>query len=103
MRARLHPEATVELRAAAIWYDERHTGLGDEFVAAVASTLDELSTLPESFPVWPKSPVRRAPIRRATLRRFPYALAFEASRDDVLVLAVAHMKRRPFYWLGRLH
>jgi hypothetical protein len=41
------------------------------------------------------------PIRRALVERFPYAIAFEAHPDAVFILAVAHAKRRPLYWLHR--
>ena len=38
-------------------------------------------------------------IRKATIHRFPYVIAFEKHEQHVLVLAVAHAKRRPLYWL----
>jgi hypothetical protein len=34
-------------------------------------------------------------------QRFPYVIAFEKHEHHVLVLAVAHTKRRPLYWLTR--
>ena len=33
MRVELHLEASAELRAAAVWYEERRAGLGEDFVA----------------------------------------------------------------------
>jgi len=33
--------------------------------------------------------------------RFPYGIAFEEHERHLLVLAVAHSKRRPLYWLTR--
>jgi hypothetical protein len=44
---------------------------------------------------------RRPLIRKATIQRFPYVIAFEKHEEHVLVLAVAHAKRRPLYWLTR--
>ena len=35
------------------------------------------------------------------MHRFPYVVAFEQHQDCVLVLAIAHAKRRPLYWLAR--
>jgi hypothetical protein len=45
----------------------------------------------------------RNPTRRALLARFPYSLVF-ATLDpgEVLVVALAHTKRREGYWRGRL-
>jgi hypothetical protein len=40
-------------------------------------------------------------IRKATIQHFPYVIAFEAHEQHVLVLAVAHAKCRPLYWLTR--
>ena len=51
MRVRLHPEARDELRAAALWYDERRAGLGGDLVAEVAATLDRIAAAPRSFPL----------------------------------------------------
>jgi toxin ParE1/3/4 len=103
VRVALHPEARAEIREAALWYDEQRPGLGEEFVAAVSSTLDRIGQLPSSFPTWPAVPVTPVPIRRAMTKRFPYALAFELHPEHVAVLAVAHMKRRPLYWLARAY
>ena len=101
MRVEFHPEATSELRSAAVWYDERQAGLGDAFVAAVADLLARIEKTPENFPTWPGTIPARSVIRKATLFRFPYLIAFEHYPDHVLVLGVAHQKRRPLYWLRR--
>lgn len=102
MRVRLHPEARDELRAAALWYDERRAGLGDGLVAEVTATLDRIGEAPHAFPLWPGVTGGAAPIRRGVVRRFPYVVAFEAHPGTILVLAVAHAKRRPLYWLSRV-
>ncbi len=33
--------------------------------------------------------------------RFPYGLLYRAAVDEVVVLAEAHLHRRPAYWIGR--
>jgi toxin ParE1/3/4 len=101
VRVELHPEARAELRAAAIWYDERRPGLGDEFIAEVSSMLDKIGEVSTSFPVWPGTSSAPLSIRRAVVNRFPYVIAFEMHVDHTLVLAIAHAKRRPLYWLTR--
>jgi plasmid stabilization system protein ParE len=101
VRVELHPEARAELRAAAIWYDERRAGLGDEFIAEVSAVLDRLGEGPAAFPVWPGTSGAPMSIRRAVINRFPYVIAFEVHATHALVLAIAHAKRRPLYWLSR--
>lgn len=103
MRVELHPEARAELRAAALWYEERRIGLGEDFLAEVAASLTRIAAAPESFPRWPNVIGIPVPVRKATVRRFPYVIAFEVHADHGLVLAVAHGKRRPLYWLTRTH
>ncbi len=101
MPVELHPEAHVEFRSSALWYDERRDGLGDEFVAAIAVTLQRISEAPESFPKWPGTPQASLDIRKATVDRFPYLVAFEQHKNYAVVLGIAHQKRRPLYWLIR--
>ena len=101
MRLELHPEARAELRSAALWYDERRPGLGDEFISEVSAALGRIGDAPESYPPWPHSRAAGPLIRKATIQRFSYAIAFEEHEQHLLVLAVAHAKRRPLYWLRR--
>ena len=101
MRVELHPDAQTELRADAVWYDERRPGLGDDFIAEVSSVLDRIGKGPESFPVWPGTSAAPVHIRRAVVDRFPYVVAFEMHAEHALVLAITHAKRRPLHWLPR--
>jgi len=43
-----------------------------------------------------------APFRRCLIPKFPYAVIFSVESDQVLIIAVAHTKRKPGYWAGRL-
>ena len=36
-----------------------------------------------------------------TMLRFPYSLVSSVREHELRILAVAHQKRRPFYWRGR--
>ena len=98
MRVELHPEARAEFRAAAIWYDERETGLGDAFITDINLTLQLIAANPQMFASWPGAGTG---IRRA-VSKFPFVIAFEMEPDRILVLAIAHGKRRPLYWLTRV-
>ena len=98
---RLSSEAVDELAEAAGWYGERRRGFELEFLAEVERVLPLIGTSPGSFPRvldLPKDLV----IRRALLPRFPYAVVFIDLGTEVRVLAVAHAKRRPGYWLDRV-
>ena len=97
---RYHPEAAAELTDAVDWYDERELGLGDAFLQEMDRALDLVRTSPATWPFGPGSDSTRR-IRRFLLSRFPYAIAYELHADAIVVVAVAHLSRRPHYWDGR--
>jgi len=41
-------------------------------------------------------------IRRQMLHRFPYAVVYLCRPDEIVVVAVAHTRRRPLHWLHRV-
>jgi plasmid stabilization system protein ParE len=98
---RLFPEAVTELAEAADWYAARRPGLEVDFLAQVERILLVIERSPASFPRLLGLSVDLV-IRRALLPRFPYAVVFIDLGTEVRVLAVAHAKRRPGYWLNRV-
>jgi toxin ParE1/3/4 len=96
----VEPEASQELDAAARWYDDQGSGLGHRFLDAVAATMDRLVISPAAGARVPYVPSELA-ARRSPVERFPYHVVYLDTRDAIRVLAVAHNRRRPGYWLGR--
>ncbi|MGB5696173.1 MAG: type II toxin-antitoxin system RelE/ParE family toxin [Polyangiales bacterium] len=94
---RVSPEAEAELQSAAIWYEQKRRGLGIEFVAVVDRAFESILENPEACPVWRAD----RPYRKYFLKRFPYVVFFDIDAAAVEIIAVAHAKRRPGYWLGR--
>jgi len=94
---RVLPEAEAELVAAAEWYEQRRAGLGAELIAAIDSALDQILDAPLACPVWRTD----QPYRKLVVRRFPYVVFFVVSEGDVEVVAFAHAKRKPGYWIDR--
>jgi len=95
MRVGYHPLADQELSAAALFYHQQAPGLGGEF-------LDEVEHVEQflvSFPLAGRT--LRGSIRRFNLRRFPYDLIYEVQSDQLWILAVAHQRRKPEYWVAR--
>jgi plasmid stabilization system protein ParE len=95
---RVLPEAEAELQSAALWYEEKRRGLGIGFVAVVDRAFESILENPEACPVWRAD----RPYRRRPLKRFPYVVFFRIDTANVEIVAVAHAKRRPGYWLDRL-
>ena len=97
---RLSREAVIEIAEAAAWYGARQPGLDTESLNEVERVLPLLAEQPESFPLLLETPEEFS-IRRALLPRFPYALVFIDLPAQVRLLAVAHLRRQPGYWLNR--
>jgi toxin ParE1/3/4 len=90
--------ARQELLGAVRRYEENRPGLGLEFLGEMRLLLERVRSEASSFPKWRED----RPYRKAVMvRRFPLVIFFEDGLDDVRVLAVAHGKRRPGYWLRR--
>jgi plasmid stabilization system protein ParE len=98
----LHPDAQAEIVEAVDWYDQRAPGLGDDFLAEVDAALATVAERAHIWPTWPRADQIQPPIQRYLLSRFRfYAIAYQRFDDHVLVLAIVHARRRPFYWLKR--
>jgi toxin ParE1/3/4 len=101
VKVRYHREAREELTAAAEWYEARRPGLGLDFVAEVVRGVASIRESPETWPRWHGLTTRK-PVRKFVLRQFPFVLPYAVHEGTIVVLAVAHGRRRPGYWRARL-
>jgi len=90
-----HPDADVELQEAALFYETRVDGLGKSFAAEVERTISLVRQFPEAG-----TPDARD-CRRVVVARFPYSVVYRQMRDGIVIVAVAHQRRRPGYWRRR--
>ena len=88
---RISEEADAEVAEAARWYETHRTGLGIEFLDAESPRVGT-----------PVPGVSDQTIRRRPVRRFPYHVVYMELSDRLQMLAIAHDRRRPGYWVGRL-
>jgi toxin ParE2 len=95
MHVASHPEAEQELEAAALWYEERQPGLGEDFLGEFERTLRRIETEPERWRVF------QGDNRKLNFDRFPYAIVYSLRADTIYIKAVMHLHRRPFYWAHR--
>jgi plasmid stabilization system protein ParE len=89
--------ASEELAEAVRWYETRRTGLGGEFFDAVVATLTLIETGPEIGTTISTD----GQTRRALVARFPYQVVYRLRPTEIVIAAVAHVKRRPGYWKNR--
>lgn len=101
MRLTVLPEAELEASEAAIWYEVQREGLGGEFLTELRGALTRIPQAPQSAAVL-ESYSGPYEVRRYRLNRFPYLVVYSCWPADVIVVAVSHVRREPFYWLERL-
>jgi len=90
-----HETAELEINEAADFYDLESPGLGTVFIDEVPRAIGKISQFPDA------APFVRGGARKKLLVKFPYSLIYSVRPDEIRLLAVAHQKRRPFYWRGR--
>lgn len=87
--------ADDEVSEAAVFYESRCIGLGSDFLDDVQQAVDRLRVHPETgFEVG-------GGLRSILLHRFPFNLIYSLESDGVLIVSVAHHRRRPGYWRSR--
>jgi toxin ParE2 len=91
----LLPEAQIELDEAYEWYALQADGLGVRFLAEVVHSFGLIQQYPTAW--HPLS----TNTRRCRLKRFPYGVIYSVEGQDVIVIAVAHLHRKPGYWTTR--
>jgi len=95
MTVSFHPAAAAEVERAQRWYEERS-------VLAAAGFLQELTRAVERAHLAPdRYPAAEHGTRRVLLDQYPFSVVYLVGRDEVLIVAVAHHKRRPGYWADR--
>ena len=88
--------ARAEYFDAQAFYESRLQGLGDEFLAELEQALELLASRPGLG-----KPIG-ARLRSLPLRRFPLSIIYTELADNLLIVAVAHQRRRPGYWRRRI-
>ena len=92
----LHPGARRDLREAARFYqDQADPALARSFLVEFERTANLLTMYPRLGAVWLHGK------RRFIMQRFPFAIVYILTDDQVRILSVSHHRRRPDRWQGR--
>ena len=94
-RVVFHPNAEEETLHAVEWYAERSAIAARAFIDELNRTVRLAADLPEA---WPGS---FGGTRRIVFPTFPFNLVFRVKDEVIEIVAVAHQRRRPSYWLNR--
>jgi toxin ParE1/3/4 len=88
--------ARRDVEDAAVWYEERRSGLGIQFRAEVEAAVLLAAEQPLRFAR------KHMDIRCVRVRRFPYSIFFIPEASRIVVLAVFHVRRDPLKWQSRI-
>jgi plasmid stabilization system protein ParE len=83
------------MRVAAAYYEAQEPGLGDAFLDDIEQALSSIQQFPQLWSVY------NGEYRRYLLKRFPYGLVYRIDEARILIVAVAHLHRKPGYWKDR--
>ena len=90
------PKAEEEFREAVRYYENEAPGLGLLFITEVQKTITFITEN-----VYASITVGSG-IRKKVINHFPYSLLYALETELIVIVAVAHQKRRPRYWEGRI-
>jgi len=91
-----HPAAEAEFLESVAFYESRQPGLGAAYLAEFESAMKHVCDSPHRYPI-----ELEPDIRRIHMNRFPFPVLYREKSGVIQVLAAAHQRRRPQYWLGR--
>jgi len=97
MNYQFYPDAFDEHYDSIAFYQQRLPGLGEDYLADFDTLMARICHSPNLYPI-----IAGSDIHRAGLKRFPYHVIYRVMPTYILVLAVAHQRRRPVYWARRI-
>jgi plasmid stabilization system protein ParE len=89
--------AEAELDDAIEYYESEQLGLGTRLRNEVLRSLARIAKHPVAYQVLSNR------TRRCLIAKFPYGIIYQHSTetDEILVIAIAHLHRKPDYWSSR--
>ena len=95
MTAQFLESAQTELDQTFEWYETQQKDLGVQFLNEFDAAVRRVITYPESYVLIEKD------VRRCLVKRFPYGVLYGIDADKIIIIAVAHLHRKPDYWIDR--
>lgn len=98
MKIKFLQPAEQELGEAVEYYEAQEQGLGFELFEEIWATIERIERYPQAWQfIGPRT-------RRCQTHRFPYGVIYQIreEEDEILIVAVAHLHRKPSYWQNRI-
>jgi hypothetical protein len=88
--------ASEEIDEAFQYYEEDLEGIGYRFIIEVLEGFERIKSNPTSWSPFSKN------TRRCLLNTFPFGLIYQLAEDEIIIVAVANLNRKPLYWKERI-
>lgn len=85
--------AAGEIEDGSELYEQVVDGYGNRFRAEVRKALLRIAEHPQAWVV------EKGDVRKCVMHTFPHKILYSIEEDHIFVIAVAHMHRRPEYWI----
>ena len=87
--------AASEFNDAFKYYESEQPGLGTRFKTEVTRAVSRISEHPLAYQILSER------TRRCLIAKFPYGIIYQHKENEIIIVAVAHLHRKPDYWLLR--
>ncbi len=84
-------DATMDMLESYLYYEEKQSGLGEQFLVTVQKRFADLSTHPEYYSFIDQRKI----LRDVALDQFPYVIVYEIAGKEVIIYAVHATHKRP--------
>lgn len=89
MRLKILPSALRDLQAGYRFYEAKEPGVGEYFLSEISSDIDSLT---ENGGIYPRA---FGNLRRLVSKRFPFAVFYDMTDNEVIIHAVFDCRRDP--------
>jgi toxin ParE1/3/4 len=91
-----HRKAIAELDHAVAYYENQRKGLGIDFLTKIDQSVNKIQQNPNLGAIY-----KQTELRRYIVQPFPFLIFYGDFEDFIWIVAIAHAKRRPDYWINR--
>ena len=88
--------AKAELFDTAAYYELEYKGLGKQFKEEIKAAISRIIRFPTAWSI------ERSEVRKCILHKFPYKILYSIEKDHILIIAIAHQHRKPYYWVDKI-
>ncbi|MFH1442304.1 MAG: type II toxin-antitoxin system RelE/ParE family toxin [Candidatus Omnitrophota bacterium] len=96
MKIKILKIAWQEFIEAKEFYEIEQSGLGARFEKEIKYSFLRIKQFPSAWPVELKE------IHRYIVHKFPYKILYSIQKDIIIILAFAHLHRKPNYWANKI-